>query len=70
MSLRPQNQETFSQEFRLSQQREGWNWIAGAYYLDDEAQDQTGFNVLGALFLVPSFISIFKPKFVAKFKQQ
>tara|TARA_B100001142_G_scaffold6912_3_gene6966 strand:- start:1144 stop:3465 length:2322 start_codon:yes stop_codon:yes gene_type:complete len=50
------NQETFSQEFRLSQQRDGWNWIAGAYYLDDEAQDQTGFNVLGGI--RPFFIGV------------
>ncbi|NKB35223.1 MAG: TonB-dependent receptor [Pseudomonadales bacterium] len=49
-------QETFSQEFRLSQQRDGWNWIAGAYYLDDEANDRTGFSILGDL--RPFFIGV------------
>ena len=42
-------QETFTQEFRFSQQRDGWNWIGGAYYMNDEADDQSGFNILGDL---------------------
>jgi predicted RND superfamily exporter protein len=28
------------------------------------------FNVLGALFLVPGFVSIFKPKFITNFGQK
>lgn len=54
-------QETFTQEFRLAQQRDGWNWIAGAYYMNDEAKDQTGFNVLGEI--RPFFIGVDDPDF-------
>ena len=39
-------QETFSQEFRISQQQDTWNWLAGIYYLDDEANDKTSFDLL------------------------
>jgi iron complex outermembrane receptor protein len=39
-------QETFSQEFRISQQKHGWNWLAGLYYLDDQADDKTSFDIL------------------------
>ena len=56
-------QETFSQELRLSQQREGWSWIAGGYYLNDEASDQTGFDVLP--FLRPGFVGVDDPAICA-----
>ncbi len=39
-------QESFSQELRISTERDGWSWIAGAYYLNDEAKDQTAFDLL------------------------
>jgi iron complex outermembrane receptor protein len=42
-------QETFSQEFRISQQNDGWNWLAGIYYLDDKANDKTSFDLLRLL---------------------
>jgi iron complex outermembrane receptor protein len=42
-------QETFSQELRVSAEHDGWNWLAGAYYLTDEAEDQTAFDLLRAL---------------------
>lgn len=42
-------QETFSQEFRLSQMGEGWNWLAGVYYLNDQADDKTSFDLLRLL---------------------
>ena len=42
-------QETFSQELRLTQQRDGWNWIAGAYYLTDKAKDQFTLGIFGLL---------------------
>lgn len=40
------DQETFSQELRLSQERDGWRWLAGGYYLDDQADDKTSFDLL------------------------
>ncbi len=40
------DQETFSQELRLSWEGDRSSWIAGAYYLDDEATDQTAFDIL------------------------
>jgi len=39
-------QETFSQEFRVSQQNDSWNWLAGIYYLNDTADDKTSFDLL------------------------
>ena len=39
-------QETFSQEFRVSQQKSGWSWLAGVYYLNDKADDKTSFDLL------------------------
>jgi iron complex outermembrane receptor protein len=42
-------QQTFSQEFRLEQQHDSWNWIAGVYYLRDEATDLTSFDILRLL---------------------
>ena len=39
-------QETFSQELRISQQSQSWNWLAGVYYLDDKADDKTSFDLL------------------------
>ena len=52
-------QETFAQEFRLTQQRDGWNWIAGAYYLADEAKDRFDVEVLP--FLRPVFVGVDDP---------
>jgi len=43
------DQETYSQEFRLSWQGDGRSWIAGAYYLNDKATDNTAFDILGGL---------------------
>ena len=40
------DQQTFSQEIRLSQQRDGWHWLAGVFYLNDEATDETTFDLL------------------------
>jgi iron complex outermembrane recepter protein len=40
------DQETFSQEFRLAFVDDKWNWIAGVYYLKDEATDNTAFDIL------------------------
>jgi iron complex outermembrane recepter protein len=42
-------QESFSQEIRVSWEGEGWSWIGGAYYLKDEATDNTAFDILGLL---------------------
>ena len=42
-------QETFSQELRISQVKDGWNWLAGVYYLDDQADDRTSFDLLRLL---------------------
>ena len=39
-------QKTFSQELRLTRQGERWNWLAGAYYLRDDATDHTAFDIL------------------------
>jgi iron complex outermembrane receptor protein len=39
------DQQTFSQEFRLSQQRDRWHWLAGVFYLNDEATDTTSFDI-------------------------
>lgn len=41
-------QETFSQEFRLSWGDDDWSWLVGAYYLHDEATDNTAFDILRA----------------------
>ena len=40
------DQDTFSQEFRVSWEGPEYSWIAGAYYLNDEATDNTAFDVL------------------------
>jgi iron complex outermembrane receptor protein len=40
------DQETFSQEFRLAGGDENRSWILGAYYLNDEATDNTQFDIL------------------------
>ena len=42
------DQETFSQELRVSWEGDQWSWIAGAYYLNDEATDNTAFDILRA----------------------
>ncbi len=39
-------QETFSQEFRVSWDVDQWSWLAGVYYLKDEAKDNTAFDIL------------------------
>ena len=48
------DQESFSQELRLAWGGDRWNWIAGLYYLRDEAQDNTAFDILRDL--RPAFI--------------
>ena len=40
------DQETFSQEFRIALQTDNVSWIAGLYYLNDEATDNTAFDIL------------------------
>ncbi len=40
------DQESFSQELRVSFEGDGYDWIAGAYYLRDEATDNTAFDIL------------------------
>ena len=40
------DQETFSQEIRVAWEGERYNWIIGAYYLNDEATDNTAFDIL------------------------
>ncbi|NJN50584.1 MAG: TonB-dependent receptor plug domain-containing protein [Gammaproteobacteria bacterium] len=42
-------QETFSQEIRLAQQLDAWDWIVGGYYMKDEANDHTSFDLLRML---------------------
>lgn len=42
-------QESFSQEFRVSWEGDEWSWLAGAYYLDDDATDHTAFDILRVL---------------------
>ncbi len=42
------DQETFSQELRVRWEGDQWSWIAGAYYLKDEATDNTAFDILRA----------------------
>ena len=39
-------QETFSQELRLSWAEDKWSWLAGLYYLKDDATDNTAFDIL------------------------
>ncbi|MGK0224572.1 MAG: iron complex outermembrane receptor protein, partial [Limisphaerales bacterium] len=41
-------QETFAQEFRLGWESETVSWLAGVYYLNDEATDSTAFDILRA----------------------
>lgn len=43
------DQETFSQELRVSWEGDQWSWIAGAFYLNDEATDNTAFDILNAV---------------------
>ena len=52
-------QETFAQEFRLAQQRDGWSWIAGGYYLSDKTKDRLDINLLP--FLRPVFVGVDDP---------
>lgn len=52
-------QTTLSQELRLSQSRAGWNWLVGAYYLEDEADDKTSFDLLRLL--RPSLVGVDDP---------
>ena len=40
------DQQTFSQELRLGWEGDQWSWLAGAYYLRDEATDNTAFDIL------------------------
>jgi iron complex outermembrane receptor protein len=42
-------QETYSQELRLAWDSDDWTWLAGAYYLKDEATDRSGFDILRVL---------------------
>jgi iron complex outermembrane receptor protein len=42
-------QETFSQELRVSREADTWNGLAGVYYLHDEADDHTSFDLLRAI---------------------
>jgi len=42
-------QESFSQELRLSWEDDGRSWLAGIYYLNDEAVDRTAFDILRVL---------------------
>lgn len=42
-------QQSFSQELRVSWEGDRWSWIGGAYYLEDEATDNTAFDILGVL---------------------
>ncbi|MDZ7669481.1 MAG: TonB-dependent receptor [Gammaproteobacteria bacterium] len=42
-------QQSFSQELRVSWEGDRWSWIGGAYYLKDEATDNTAFDILGVL---------------------
>ena len=39
-------QQSFSQEVRIGWEAGDWAWLAGAYYLSDEAQDNTAFDIL------------------------
>jgi iron complex outermembrane receptor protein len=39
-------QESFSQELRITYESDSLSWIAGAYYLNDEATDNTAFDIL------------------------
>ena len=39
-------QESFSQEVRVAWETDRGTWIVGAYYLNDEAQDNTAFDIL------------------------
>ncbi len=39
-------QESFSQELRVSWESDEWSWLAGVYYLKDEATDNTAFDIL------------------------
>jgi len=43
------DQQTFSQEIRIAQERDSWSWLAGVYYMKDEATDKTGFDLLSGL---------------------
>lgn len=52
-------QKTFSQDLRLSGERDDWNWLAGVYYLNDDARDRSGFDILGAL--RPTLIGVDDP---------
>ena len=40
------DQETFAQEIRVAWQDDKWSWLAGVYYLNDEATDNTAFDIL------------------------
>ena len=40
------DQETWSQELRVTWEDDNWSWIVGAYYLSDEATDNTAFDIL------------------------
>jgi iron complex outermembrane receptor protein len=40
------NQETWAQELRVAWEGDRWTWLAGAYYLRDEATDNTSFDIL------------------------
>ena len=42
-------QESFSQELRLTWDNDDWSWLAGAFYLKDKATDNTAFDVLNDL---------------------
>lgn len=39
-------QQSFSQELRIAWEADEWSWLAGAYYLNDHAKDNTAFDIL------------------------
>ncbi len=41
----PETARRFSQEFRLAQDRDGWRWLAGVYYLGQETENQSFVDV-------------------------
>lgn len=48
------DQESFSQEVRINWEGDQWSWLGGVYYLNDEATDNTAFDILRDL--RPAFI--------------
>jgi iron complex outermembrane receptor protein len=42
-------QKTFSQELRVAQKFDSWDWLAGVFYMNDKADDHTSFDILRML---------------------